>query len=43
MAKSREKTKVLQSPRGTHDILPQDQRLWEKMRDSIRAISNFYV
>lgn len=42
MAKSKEKLKAIQSPRGTHDILPQDERLWEKVRNSLRDISNFY-
>jgi histidyl-tRNA synthetase len=42
MAKIREKIKVFQSPRGTHDILPEDQRLWEKIRDTMRSISMFY-
>ncbi len=42
MARSKEKSKTLQSPRGTHDILPADQPLWEKVRQSIRQISAFY-
>lgn len=42
MTKTKDKPKNFQSPRGTHDILPQDQRLWEKVRDSIRTISTFY-
>ena len=42
MAKAREKQNVFQSPRGTRDILPADQPLWEKIRSSIRQISSFY-
>lgn len=42
MARARDKSKPYQSPRGTHDILPGEQRLWEKVRDTIRAISTFY-
>lgn len=42
MPKSKDKSKIFQSPRGAHDILPEDERLWDKMRDSIRALSNFY-
>lgn len=42
MPKPKEKSKIFQSPRGTHDILPQDQRLWEKARQSLRSISSFY-
>ncbi|MBI4132728.1 MAG: histidine--tRNA ligase, partial [Candidatus Sungbacteria bacterium] len=42
MAKAREKSKTFQSPRGTHDILPEEQRLWDKVRESIRVLSNFY-
>ena len=38
----KEKPKTFQSPRGTHDILPQDQRIWEKVRQSLRSISSFY-
>ncbi|MEK7108499.1 MAG: histidine--tRNA ligase [Patescibacteria group bacterium] len=39
---AKEKPKTFRSPRGTHDILPEEQRLWEKVRDSIRSISSFY-
>ncbi len=42
MAKAREKLKSFQSPRGTHDILPAEQALWEKVRQSIRQLSTFY-
>lgn len=42
MTRAKEKPKTFQSPRGTHDILPQDQRLWEKIRQSIRSITSFY-
>ena len=39
---AKDKPKVFQRPRGTHDILPADQLLWEKVRQSIRQISNYY-
>lgn len=42
MPRSKEKLKSFQSPRGTHDILPADQPLWEKVRQSIRQLSRFY-
>ncbi|MBI4132071.1 MAG: histidine--tRNA ligase [Candidatus Sungbacteria bacterium] len=42
MPKARETSKSFQSPRGTHDILPADQPLWEKVRSSIRQLSLFY-
>ncbi len=42
MAKAKERSKSLASPRGTHDILPADQPLWEKVRHSIRQLSAFY-
>lgn len=42
MPKTKDKPKNFQSPRGTHDILPAEQALWEKVRQSIRAISTYY-
>lgn len=42
MPKAKARPQPFQSPRGTHDILPADQPLWEKMRQSIRQIANFY-
>lgn len=42
MLKDKAKPKNFQSPRGAHDILPADELLWEKVRDSMRAISTFY-
>ena len=42
MPKPKDTPKNFQSPRGTHDILPPDQVLWEKVRDSVRAVSTFY-
>ncbi len=42
MPKMQEKSKSFQSPRGTHDILPEDQLLWEKVRNSIYSVSTFY-
>jgi histidyl-tRNA synthetase len=32
----------LRSPRGTHDILPEEQRVWEKLYKAIREISVYY-
>ncbi len=34
--------KELRSPRGTHDILPEEQRTWLKLQKEIREISEFY-
>lgn len=42
MSKPKDKLTALQSPRGTHDILPQDQRVWEMIRATIRELSAFY-
>ena len=42
MPRSKEKAKGFQSPRGTHDILPEEEALWGKMRESLKAISAFY-
>lgn len=42
MAKVQDKSKNFQSPKGTHDILPEDQYLWGEMRESIKSISAFY-
>lgn len=41
MTKKKER-KIFQRPRGTHDIMPEDDRLWDKLRESIRSISSFY-
>ncbi len=42
MAKAKDKPKVFQRPRGTHDILPADQPLWEKVRQSLKTVAAFY-
>ncbi|MBI2055582.1 MAG: histidine--tRNA ligase, partial [Candidatus Sungbacteria bacterium] len=42
MPRVQDKSKTFQSPRGTHDLLPEDQPLWEKCRDTVRAVSTFY-
>lgn len=42
MAKAHDKPSGFQSPRGTHDILPVEQPLYEKVRQSIRSISAAY-
>ncbi len=31
-----------QSPKGMHDILPQDQPWWERLRKEMREVANFY-
>ena len=36
------KPALIQSPKGMHDILPQDQPLWEKVRKIAREIADFY-
>lgn len=42
MTRAKDKSKLLQRPRGTHDILPEEQLLWERVRKSIRELSAFY-
>lgn len=42
MANMRDKSKPLQRPRGTHDILPAEGGLWEKVRQSARELALFY-
>lgn len=42
MPKTPDTSKPLQRPRGTHDILPDEGRLWGKVLESIRDISLFY-
>lgn len=42
MPRAHDRSKTFQSPRGTHDILPEEQGLWEKVRETIRSLSNFY-
>lgn len=37
-----QKQKEFRAPRGTHDILPQDQRVWHKIQQEIREISGYY-
>ncbi|MDO8561041.1 MAG: histidine--tRNA ligase [bacterium] len=39
---AKQKIKEFRSPRGTHDILPEEQRLWDKIRQEAREISLFY-
>jgi len=36
------KVQLAGAPKGMHDILPQDQPLWEKVRKATREISDFY-
>src|SRR3989344_7909851 len=33
---------LLQSPKGMHDILPENQLFWEKVRISANKIADFY-
>jgi len=42
MPKNQDKAKTFQRPRGTHDILPEEQMLWGKCRDVLRSLSSFY-
>jgi len=39
---TRKKRRFFQSVKGMHDILPQDQWLWDKVRDEVRDISCYY-
>lgn len=36
------KTVALQAPRGMHDILPADQKYWERIRRAVREVAAFY-
>ncbi len=36
------KLPLLQSPRGMHDILPQERPLWNKIEEAAREIAEFY-
>ncbi|MDP3729342.1 MAG: histidine--tRNA ligase [bacterium] len=36
------KIQTLQSPRGMHDILPQDQEWWDKVRKETEFIADYY-
>ncbi len=36
------KPEIIQSPKGMHDILPQDAPLWEKVRKTAKEIAEFY-
>lgn len=42
MAKPKDKPQTFQRPRGTHDILPDAQPLWEAVQGRLRDISAFY-
>ena len=39
---ARSKSKILQAPKGMHDILPQDQPWWDKVRKELNFISSNY-
>jgi histidyl-tRNA synthetase len=36
------KIQNLQSPKGFHDILPQEQMWWDKVRKELDFVSNYY-
>lgn len=36
------KMQNLQSPKGMHDILPQDQAMWDRVRKELQGISEYY-
>lgn len=40
--KAKTKPTPLQTPKGMHDILPQDQPLWNKIRRTVDEVSEFY-
>jgi len=40
--KTKAKKQVLQSPKGMHDILPQDQPLWDRVYRIARDVSEYY-
>jgi histidyl-tRNA synthetase len=40
MSKARRPT--IQNVKGMHDILPQDQLLWEKMRQTVKSVVEYY-
>ncbi len=42
MAKKIQKIKNLRSPRGMHDILPQEQDWWDKVRKEVDNVANYY-
>ncbi len=39
---AKEKKLSYQSPKGMHDILPEDQPLWEKLRQTAKSTADFY-
>ena len=39
---SKSKIQDFQSPKGMHDILPQDQAWWDKIRKELQYISEYY-
>lgn len=41
MAKQKEKNEF-RTPRGTHDILPDEERLWERIKKEVKEVSVFY-
>jgi histidyl-tRNA synthetase len=38
----RKKIKILQAPRGTYDILPEDQLYWERIRRVVKELADDY-
>ncbi len=42
MPKKKQKAKTFQTPRGTHDILPQDQKYWDRIRNVSQSLASYY-
>jgi len=42
IAKNKKNQKILQTPKGTHDILPSEQPLWEKIDQGLKKVAEFY-
>lgn len=41
-AKNKKNKKILQTPKGMHDILPSEQPFWEKIDQNLEKIAEFY-
>ncbi|MBU6414673.1 histidine--tRNA ligase [Patescibacteria group bacterium] len=42
MPNKKQKLKIFQTPRGTHDILPQDQKYWDRIRTVSQTLASYY-
>ena len=42
MTKKKSKVSLITAPKGMHDILPEDQLLWEKIRKTAKGVADFY-